>query len=717
MVQNPRNVVVIGAGTMGSGIAAHLANLGFEVTLLDLTEESAKSAFEKAKRARPPHFYVADTAETVRLGSIADNVRWIREADWVCEAIVEKLDAKRALYALIEPELREDAFVSTNTSGLEIGLLAEGRSESFRKRFLGTHFFNPPRYLKLLELIPTQSTDPEVLNAMRAFLEESAARRVVSAKDTPGFIANRYGMWCMYHATHCAEKLGLTIEQVDAVTGPFLGRPKSGSFRLNDLVGLDIMEDIASNLIARCPHDPQTSVLQAPRSLTFLLEKGWIGDKAGQGYYRREGKELMSLDLQGLGYRVRQEPELATLTDNMKLPLAARLKVGLEARDEVGEFLRAFLPPALHYAESLKSEISHSVEDFDRVMKWGFGWEVGPFGLMDMVSPSTSPFYQGAHYKTFDGGSALQSKEPEYQTIQDYPLIEALENFNVRDMGDGVSALSTTTKMGVFTTGLVREMLSFLESGSVTRFVLTSEARVFSAGFDLQFLYDCALEKRLDDVETELANLQRLGLLLSRFPSVAAVYGHCLGGGFEMATSCSIVAAHPECQIGLPEAKVGLIPGGGGTAHLRQRHDSSAKQLAEAAKFMIQGFVSTNADDARRYGFLRRQDVTVYHPDRLLSEAKKLALLAQSHDDKDWGKVGGPVGGMIEQAYTELLKSGEITEHDHAVGEQLRHVFAKASSFEEALTKERQAFQVLLTQGLTVSRIKHMLETGRPLRN
>lgn len=717
MVQNPRNVVVIGAGTMGSGIAAHLANLGFDVSLLDLTVDSAKAGFEKARKARPPHFYVSETADTVRLGSIAGDIQWVRNADWVCEAIIEKLDAKKSLFSLIEPLLREDAYISTNTSGLEISLLAEGLGASFKRRFLGTHFFNPPRYLKLLELIPTADTDPAVTASMTEFLESMSARRVVLAKDTPGFIANRYGMWCMYHATHCTEKLGLNIEQVDAITGAFMGRPKTGSFRLNDLVGLDIMQDIANNLIARCPNDKHTDVLQSPRSLAFLLEKGWIGDKAGQGYYRREGKELVSLDLNGLGYRMRLEPELPTINENIRKPLGERLKIGLEARDEVGEFMRAFLPPALNYANELRQEISHNIEDFDHVMMWGFGWEAGPFQMMDMVDTASPGHYRGTEYLTFAGDYAPSVKDTAYSSIHDYPIIQPMENFNVRDMGDGVAAISTTTKMGVFTVDLVKELHSYLKDRLVERFVLTSEARVFSAGFDLKFLYDRAIEKQLDDVDVELQNLQNLGLLISQFPCVAAVYGSCLGGGFEMATACSIVAAHPESQIGLPEAKVGLIPGGGGSARIRQRHETSARAVAEAAKVMILGTVSANADDARRYGYLRRQDVTVYHPDRLLSEAKRLALTAVPSTAPGWAQVGGPVNGMVEQAFTDLLKAEQITEHDHVIGEQLKHVFVKATSFEEALAKERAAFQVLLGQGLTIARIKHMLETGRPLRN
>ena len=702
---------------MGSGIAAHLANLGFDVSLLDVSDEAVRNSWDKAKKARPPHFYVSETADTVRLGSIANDVDWVKSADWVCEAIVEKPEAKKSLFALIEPMLREEAYVSTNTSGLEISLLSEGRSPQFRRKFLGTHFFNPPRYLKLLELIPTPETDPAVLSGMASFLEESCARRVVLAKDTPGFIANRYGMWSMYFATHCAERLGLTVEEVDAITGPFIGRPKTGSFRLNDLVGLDIMQDISSNLIARCEGDPYMKHLRPPRSLEFLLEKGWYGDKSGKGYYRREGRELMSLDLQGLGYRMRQEPDLPSLTTLGRKPLDERIALGLELRDEVGEFLRAYLPTALEYAEYLKKDISHAVDDFDHVMMWGFGWEKGPFGIADMLQKSEKPYYADSKVLDFSGSYVERKVSAEYKPITDYQILDTKDNFNVRDLGDGVSAVCTTTKLGVFTIGLINELKAYLEAGKLGRFVLTSEGRSFSAGFDLRFLLDAANEKRFSDVDLELKNFQDLGILISKIPSVAAVFGHCLGGGFEMATSCSILAASPESQIGLPEAKVGLIPGGGGAAHMRQRHESSAKSLAEAAKFMVQGVVASNADEARKLGYLRRTDVTVYHPDRLIFEAKKLALEAVPNPETAWNEVGGPVGGMIEQAYNDLVKSGDISDHDRVVGEQLRHVFVKPKSFQEALDKERDGFEALLSQGLTVSRIKHMLETGKPLKN
>lgn len=717
--KSTNKVCVVGAGTMGSGIAAHLANLGFEVTLLDATPESVQDAFSRAKSARPPHFFLPETANAIRLGSVRDNLDWIREAGWVCEAIVEKLDAKRALFEQLEGQLAPDAMVSTNTSGLEIELLAEGRSESFRRRFLGTHFFNPPRYLKLLELIPTQETDPAAIVAMTAFLEERVARRVVLAKDTPGFIANRFGMWAMIHAIHIAEKLHLSVEQVDAITGPFLGRPRSASFRLNDLVGLDIMQDIASNLQARCPQDPHMASLNTPLSMATLLERGWIGDKAGQGYYRREGKEFVALDLDTLAYRERREVTFESLDALAKLPLGERVAAALQLKDEAGEFLRGHLVPVLAYAEYLKAEISHSVQDFDRVMKWGFGWEAGPFEMADAIGHDLlglppEPFFKSGKQRSFAGGYVPLPAEPQYRGLGDYPLISQQEGFNVRDLGDGVSAIALTSKMGVLSPSLIRALLDLLKRGSIGRLVLGSEARSFSAGFDLKFVM-----ANLEDPEairTSLDDLQQLGAALEAIPSVAAIFGHCLGAGLEVAFSCSVVAAAPEMQIGLPESRVGLFPAGRGTTLMRLRHQQSAKALADAAMLLLLGVTATNADQARKLGYLRPTDVTVYHPDRLITEAKRLALAAEPRPNPDWSMPEGPFSGMLDRLEDEARQKGEITDHDSLIGAQIKQIF-RAPTMEEALRLEREEFLDLCAKALTQQRIKHILETGKPLKN
>ncbi len=718
-----RRACVLGAGTMGGGIAAHLANLGFEVGLLDLSVQSAADGFARAKSARPPHFYLPDGSERVKTGSIENDLGWVRDADWVCEAIVEDLDAKRALFERVEPLLRPDAMVSTNTSGLQIALLAEGRSESFRRRFVGTHFFNPPRYLKLLELIPTQDTDPGAIEAMIRFLEERAARRVVVAKDTPGFIANRYGMWCMFHAVHVAERLQLTVEQVDAITGPFLGRPKSASFRLNDLVGLDIMRDIAQNLRERCPDDPRGDTLKLPRSLEFLLEKGWIGEKAGQGYYRREGKELLAFDLKTNAYRQRQEPTLDGLEELGKLPLAERLGKALELGSEVGEFLREYLVPALQYANELKAEISRSVLDFDRVMKWGFGWEMGPFETADALSSwssgiSEGPFYKNDSQLAFDGSYVAITRPPEFAAFRDFPVVEQREACVVRDLGDGVAGIGIATKMGVITPALVVEMLELIESGRFGRLVLTSEARNFSVGFDLRFFTERIQEQDWEGIEVALANLQKLASRLGEIPSCAAVFGYGLGAGLELALGCCHVAADAESKIGFPEAKVGLLPGGGGTARTRALAQTGGpREMAQAAFRLMHGVASENADQARRMGFLRPDDATVYLSDRLIFEAKRLALEAKPVATPEWRTGDMPLTGMIDRLQDEAKARGEISAHDELIGDKIKAVFAKSASFEDALTRERQGFVELCKTGLTHTRIKHMLETGKPMRN
>ncbi len=716
-----QSVCVIGAGTMGSGIAAHLANLGFHVSLLDLTPESVRASFERATKARPPHFFVPETAQSIRLGSIRDNLEWAAEADWVCEAIIEKPEAKKALFAQLEPILRPDAIISTNTSGLEIGLLSEGRSDNFRKRFLGTHFFNPPRYLKLLELIPTPETDPSEIRKVAEFLEFSVARRVVIAKDTPGFIANRFGMWSMFHAIHVTEKLQLTIEQVDAICGPFLGRPKSGAFRLNDIVGLDIMQDIATNLKERCVNDPHRSTLDAPASMVSLLGRGWIGDKAGQGYYRREGKELMALDLGTLAYRQRNEVLFPSIEAVARQPLGKRISAVLDQRDEVGDFLREHLIPVLRYADYLKEEISHSVLDFDRVMMWGFGWEMGPFAMIDAIGqdrlgmPQTK-YYSADSMVNFSGGLTPIPIQPEYQPITSYPVLETHEGFLIRDLGDGVLAVCLTSKMGVLHPTLISALFNRI-SNLDGPFVLTSEARSFSAGFDLSYVLDVVERGDLEELNRNLTILQDLADLLASKKCVAAIFGHCLGAGYELASACPRIAAHPDTVIGLPEAKVGLLPGGSGTARARQRCGCNARQALEMVIRLTQGATSTNADEARKMGYLREADVTAYHPDRLIYDAKALVLHIADIPAEEWENCGPQLAGMIDDKLVELKAKGEITDYDETIGTAIKAVFCRSADYAEAKVKEREVFLNLAKSAPTIARIKHMLENGKPLKN
>ncbi len=716
-----KRICVIGAGTMGSGIAAHLANIGHEVTLLDRSRQEAHAAMERAKRARPPHFRLEATADTIRLGGTDEDLDAVKAADWVCEAVVEKPGVKKAIFSLIDPLLRPDAMISTNTSGLEIGTLAEGRSESFRRRFMGVHFFNPPRWLKLLELIPTPETDAEEMRRMTQFLEESAARRVVLAKDTPGFIANRYGMWCMYWATACAESLGLSVEEADLITGPFMGRPKTGTFRLNDLVGLDVMEDIAQNLMTRRPEDPRINRFLEAKSVRTLLSKGWLGGKTGQGYYRREGRELMALDLGTLAYRQMREASFDSIEALKREPLGPRLAKALELKDPVGEFVRRFLPPALAYAVELQDEVSHSPEDFDRVMRWGFGWEQGPFELIDSIGAAAlgldqEPFYQENRVRLVAGGHSALKAEPEFAPLASYPILEEREGVRVRDLGEGVHAVCITTKLGVVGPPVVRAMHALLDEGGLDRFVLATEGPCFSVGFDLKFFRQAILDKDDRAIAEAIESLQSLAMRLSGMNSVAALHGWSLGGGLELALGCAAIAADAEAKIGLPEAKVGLIPGGGGTAQMRSRARPDAHGLAEMIVALAEGKVCENASEAMALGFLGARDRIVEHPDRLITDARELAKAVET-GHRPWSEVTGPASGIAEKALKALQAKGELTDHDLLIGEKLRSILSKSESFDQALMKEREAFFSLAHEGLTLGRITHMLETGKPLRN
>ena len=720
--QQIKKVCVIGSGTMGSGIAAHLANLGFNVTLLSISTPIATAGLDKAKQARPPHFLTPEKANNIRVGSTSENIDWAAESDWVCEAIVENLDEKRALFAILDNVLPAKTWLTTNTSGLEISLLSQDLSAERQSRFMGTHFFNPPRYLKLLELIPTDQTDPANVRFMAEFFENQVARRTVVAKDTPGFIANRYGMWSMLKATEVAEKLRLSIENVDAITGPFLGRPRSGSFRLNDLVGLDIMRDIANNLTERCTHDPRIATFTIPDSMMNLLARGYIGEKSGQGYYRKEGKELLAWDLTTHAYRQRLDTDLESLKTLGRLPLGQRIREALTLRDEVGEFLRAYLIPTLQYANEIKEEIAHTILDIDRVMMWGFGWEMGPFAMIDAIGAENigikaDSFYSYGTMLSYDQKYMALPNEPQYAKITDFKEIERGDTYCIRDLGDDVCALSLTTKMGVISPKVVSELTKLLKTKNLGKFVFTSEAKSFSAGFDLNFFLTAINTGNLDDINQKLLELQQLSALFEAQSCVAAVYGHCLGAGLELALGCSKIVANVETNIGMPEVKVGLIPGGRGTTLMRLNNQFSAKRLSEIATTLTLGTVAANTEEAHSLGYLRNLDVTVFHPDRLLYEAKQLALEATPTQRPVWVNPEGPLTGMIDRSQETLRQQGLISEHDVLIGNKIKMIVSKSISYDQALERERSEFVELCGKALSHARIKHMLDTNKPLRN
>lgn len=723
-----KRVAVLGAGTMGSGIAAHLANLGFLVELFDVSREAAKTGLERAIGAKPPHFYDHEAVTRITTRSIEEDLKILSEVDWICEAVVEKLDVKRDLFRKVQSVIRDDAMITTNTSGLEIRLLAEGFNESFRKRFIGTHFFNPPRYLKLLELIPTSDTDKAAINAYIRFLEDRVGKRVVVAKDTPGFIANRYGMWCLFQAIHACEKLHFTVETVDAITGPFIGRPKTATFRLADLIGLDIMQDVARNIQTRCDHDKARHVLDLPKSLSDLIASGRIGSKAGRGYYERTGKDFLVYDFGDGGYRTQQEPTLPAIEELQKKPIGERIRAAMAKRDEVGEFLRAHIPPILEYAASIGPEIAHNVLDFDRVMKWGFGWEFGPFELIDRIGyefleaywtttplKQKIPFYlDGAPLSFAEQRHLPHHEHPSFVSVPSFKAIDTHDEWVVRKTDDEGFIFEFRTKMNAITPKLVSALTGLLRQHPNARITLANEGRGFSAGFDLVIFLRAAEEKRFDAVEGWLRDLQECCLLLREIPSVAAVHGFTLGGGMELAMHCQKVVSTPDAMLGLPEALVGLVPSGGGTALMRHRSQGDAKRMAQAFATIASG-TKVQGCVAKKSLLLRDDDQVVANPDQLIS----IALVAKPEPlpPPVWLPAPMQAKGMIDQELDKLRQSGTIGEYGAVIADEIKRIFTKPESYQEALDMEREAFLRLLGKPLTIQRIKHMLETGKPLNN
>lgn len=713
---------------MGSGIAAHLANLGFDVTLFDLTLDAAEAGLERAKRAKPPHFYGNDAMGRVNVAGLDGPLDAIKQADWVCEAIVEKLDAKRELYEMIEPLLRQDAMVSTNTSGLEIALLAEGRSDGFLRRFMGTHFFNPPRYLKLIELIPTRATDTKEAAKMTAFLEDFVGRRVVLAKDSPGFIANRYGMWVLMHALHTAERLGFPFETVDAITGPFVGRPRTGTFRLADLIGMDIMADINANLTQRCADDPHTETLATPATMARLIGKGWIGNKTGHGYYKKEGDQFLTYDV-GMGsYRPRVEPDIPTIDRLGKIEFGERIRTALQGRDEVGEFLREHLPVALRYAALVGPEIAYNVRDFDDVMKWGWGWSLGPFEMIDAIGyeslaphlPSTplydkGPFYgEGTAFDLERLSPAPVRRDARFVTPDDFQIVKEGEGWAIRDDAMGGHIFEFRKKMGAIDAVVVHALLEFLNESPERRITLASGGGAFSVGYDLQHILSLAEAQDYETMRRELVELQGAGLALQKARSAAAMHGYGLGGGFELAMRCRTVVAYAEAMLGLPEALVGLVPSGGGAAEMRKRTNGDVKKLCAAASALSSGkkFMSALA---RKSDYLRGTDVIAVNPDSLLFMA-----LHADRDDRphlSWTPAPPMLAGMIDSEIEMLRSTNEIGEYGAVIAGEIKHLFVKSASEAHALEIEIESFLKLMGKQRTHLRIRHMLETGKPINN
>ncbi|HET9965156.1 MAG TPA: 3-hydroxyacyl-CoA dehydrogenase/enoyl-CoA hydratase family protein, partial [Rubrobacter sp.] len=618
-----RKVAVLGAGTMGAAIAAHCANAGLEVDLLDIAPDDdddknavVEAGFDRMKNARPAALMAENVADRIRIGNFEEHFGRVGEADWIVEAIIEKLEPKRELMQRVEDTAKEDAIISTNTSGIPLHSISEGRSEEFKRRFVGTHFFNPPRYLKLMEIIPTENTDPEIVEAVRNFGERVLGKGGVIAKDTPNFIGNRIGTFAGMQSARYAFENGYGIEEVDAITGPLIGHPKTATFRLNDQVGLDIAVGVAVNLYEAVPEDESREELKPPEKLEKMQEKNLLGNKTGAGFYkrdRRDGKTVFDvLDLETFEHHPAENPEIPIAKGAQEQgDLASRLQflIGKADEDRHARYIRDTLLPYMAYASRRVPEISDTLEDVDHAMEWGFAHQTGPFRTWDLlgvretvenmesmdieVASWVKEMLQAGNdtfYKT-ENGTELQFSplSKEYEPVRKDPMYVSLDRLrdegkelarsdsaSLLDLGDGVLCLEFHSKGNSIDAGTVEignRAIQELERDDVVGLVIGNEGRNFSVGANLGELAYAVNNGDLDQIEKSVETLQDL-LMAFRFapkPVVSAPHGQTLGGGLEVCLHSDRIVAAGETYMGLVEVGVGLIPAGGGTKEMARR--------------------------------------------------------------------------------------------------------------------------------------------------
>jgi 3-hydroxyacyl-CoA dehydrogenase len=758
-----RAVAVLGAGTMGSQIAAHVGNAGVPVLLLDLTAAIARDGLKRARGLKPDPFFTQEAAALITTGGFDSDLDRLAHVDWIMEAVVEQLDVKRALLERVEAVRRPGTIVTSNTSGLQLSVIAEGRSAEFRRHWLGTHFFNPPRYLPLVEVIPTADTDPDVVDRVSEFADRRLGKGVVVAKDTPNFIANRIGLYGVIAVLRTLENGPLTIEDIDAITGPALGRPKSATFRTMDIAGLDVLGHVARNLLSQLPPE-EASQFALPPLVQALIDKGAVGEKNGEGFYKRvksaDGSEILTLDPLTMTYRPRRPSRLSALeaTRAIEDP-AERTRTLFLGNDQVGAFLRSTLGPLLLYAARVAPEIAHSIDDVDRAMRWGFGWELGPFEIWDAVGvrevmaatgaseppPLVADLLAAGRSRFRDGSLPPASADRQILATaktRSSGVVKKNAGASLVDLGDGVLAVEFHSKMNVVGGDTIEMLHAGIKEAarSFAALVVGNDAPNFSAGANLMLLLLEAQEGNWDEIDLMIRGFQGATQALrhAEVPVVVCPAGLTLGGGCEIALHGDRMQAAAEAYIGLVEAGVGLIPAGGGTKEMLARSvdgvtDPRADLLPRVQKvFETIGFgkVSTSGADACRLGFLRPLDGITMNRERLMTDAKALALerVREGYRPPAW-RTAIPVGGEAILAPLKLgvhlaWRAGRISDHDALIGRTLANVLAGGALPHQTtvselylLDLEREAFLKLCGERKTLERIQHTLKTGKPLRN
>ena len=807
MKRRIEKAVVLGAGTMGARIAAHFANAGLPCILLDiippgLPEGAAPEARNKivragldaAKKAKPAAFFTASLAERIAIGNFDDDLTRCGEADWIIEVVAENLEIKRNLLARVAQFRKPGAIVTTNTSGLPVHLIAEGMSEEFQQHWAGTHFFNPPRYLRLVELIPGSRTLPEVIETLGEFCDRRLGKGVVVAKDTPNFIANRIGTFSMLNALRLMGTLGMTVEEVDACTGPVIGQPKSATFRTADIVGLDVLLHVVKNIYETVPNDESREMYRVPVLVEEMARRGWLGDKTGQGFYKRvkgEGeREILTLDVNTMEYRARQKARFTSLENAKTMEdtterLRALIGPVLDGQqgDKAQQFLWGLLSETCLYAARRMPEISDHVADVDRAMRWGFGWELGPFELMDaigvkafvaavqkegralppvvekLLASARTSFYQSEKGVTtvFDiaGGATKKVEEPRGVLIlkslkQAGREVERNSGASLIDLGDGVICCEFHSKMNAIGSDLIAMVHKGLKrlDTDFDAMVIANQAVNFSVGANLMLVLVGAQEQEWDELHLAVKQFQNANLAIkyARKPVVVAPQGLALGGGCEVGLHAARIQAAAESYMGLVEAGVGLIPGGGGSKEMLIRANEHAAggedldlfhALRPVFEALAMAKVGTSAEECRDLGFLRREDGVSMNRDRLVADAKEAALSLVRNGYKppaaSWQEgaqttqikvLGEQFLAGAKMAIHLLLRGGYATEHDAHVARKLANILAggplsapQLVSEQYILDFEREAFVSLCGEKKTQERIAHTLKTGKPLRN
>jgi len=796
-----KKIAIIGSGIMGSGIACHFANIGVEVLLLDIVpkelndKEKAKGltledktvrnrlvndALMAALKSKPSPIYNQKFAQRITTGNLEDDIAKVAEVDWIMEVVVERLDIKKMVFENLEKHRTPGTLITSNTSGIPIKFMSEGRSEEFQKHFCGTHFFNPARYLKLFEIIPGPKTDPSVLEFLNGYGEQFLGKTSVIAKDTPAFIGNRVGIFSIQSLFHAVKDLELTIEEVDKLSGPVIGRPKSATFRTVDVVGLDTLVHVANGIRENCPNDERLELFELPDFITKMMENNWLGSKTNQGFYKKSvntdgTKEILSLDLNTLEYRSAKRAKFATLELTKTIDkVVDRFKILVSGKDKAGEFYRKSFTALFAYVSNRIPEITDDLYKIDDAMKAGFGWEHGPFQIWDaigvekgielmkaegfepavwvteMLAAGSTSFYivkEGASY-AYKIPTKTHTKIPGQDSFIILDNIrktnEVFKNSGVviEDIGDGILNLEFQSKMNTIGGDVLAGLNKAIDLAEkdFSGLVVGNQGANFSVGANIGMIFMMAVEQEYDELNMAIKYFQdsMMRMRYSSIPTVAAPHGMTLGGGCELSLHADKVVAAAETYMGLVEFGVGVIPGGGGSKEMAlraqdmfQKGDVQLNVLQEHFLTIGMAKVSTSAYEAFDLNLLQKgKDVVVVNKDRQIAVAKQHAKLmsdsgyTQPIKRTDIKVLGKQALGMFLVGTDAMQDSNYISEHDMKIANKLANVMAGGDLSEPTLVSEqylldleREAFLSLCTERKTLERIQHMLTKGKPLRN